>query len=372
MNFSVLDKYLDECKAMGITGCAVMVCQENKILYSKGMGIANKELCSPYDESTKVFLYSCTKPITVTAVMQCYEKGLLDIDDPVYKFIPEFKNIMVKKGEDIAPPENTPTIRHLLTMTAGYDYTIANGAVKEHLEKTGGELELRDYASLRAQSPLLFEPGTKYNYSICHDILGAIVDIVTGLSFKDYLSQNIFEPLGMKDTYFAEYGKTHNEVADMYFYRPETKTFEPREKINNFVIGKKYYSGGAGLISTAADYIKFADALASGKAENGYKLLEKATIDLMRSPQIIYDGALGFSCPAGKEYAYGLGVRTRTDNSLNGSIGEFGWDGAAGCYLLIDPEIKLSVFFSENIHNWPLMWEDIHLTLRDAVYEAIK
>ncbi len=372
MNFKKLDNLLENCKVEGIPGCAVAVSMDNRLLYSKGIGLATKDTNTPYDDKTKVFLYSCTKPITVTAIMQCYERGLLDIDDPVYKFIPEYKNITVKKGEDIVPAENTPTIRHLLTMTAGYDYTIGNDAVKSHLEKTGGELELRDFASLRAQSPLLFEPGTQYNYSICHDILAAIVDIVTGLNFKDYVNQNIFEPLGMKDTYFAEHRKIHNEIADMYFYRPETKTFEPREKSNYFVVGKKYYSGGAGLISTAKDYITFADALASGKAKNGYKLLEKETIDLIRSPQIRYDGALGFSCPAGKEYAYGLGVRTRIDNSLNGSIGEFGWDGAAGCYVLIDPDKKLSVFYSEHIHNWPTLPTKIHTILRDTVYELIE
>lgn len=372
MNFSVLDKYLDECKAMGITGCAVMVCQENKILYSKGMGIANKETGAPYDQSSKTFIYSCTKPITVTAVMQCYERGLLDIDDPVHKFIPEYKNITVKKGDDIVPAENTLTIRHLLTMTGGYDYTLENDDIKAHRDKTDGEVTLYDFASLRVKSPLLFEPGSKYQYSICHDILAGIVEIVTGKNFDFYLKENIFNPLGMNNTYFSEYKKIHDEIADMYFYRTQTKLLEPRDKINNLIIGKKFFSGGAGLISCAEDYIKFTDALATGRASNGFKLLEKETIDLLRSPQLAYNGALGFSSPARKEYSYGLGVRTRVDAAKNGHIGEFGWDGAAGCYLLIDPEIKLSVFFSENIHNWPLMWQDIHLTLRDAVYEAIK
>ena len=241
MNFSILDKYLDECKARGITGCAVMVCQENKILYSKGMGIANKETGTPYDQSSKVFIYSCTKPITVTAVMQCYERGLLDIDDPVHKFIPEYKNITVKKGDDIVPAENTLTIRHLLTMTGGYDYTLENNDIKAHRDKTDGEVTLYDFASLRVKSPLLFEPGSKYQYSICHDILAGIVEIATGKNFDFYLKENIFNPLGMNNTYFAEYKKIHDEIADMYFYRTETKLLEPRDKINNLIIGKKFF-----------------------------------------------------------------------------------------------------------------------------------
>lgn len=372
MNFSLLDSYLDECLSKGVKGCAVAVCQNNKILYSKGSGVSNSETSAPYDQSTKTFIYSCTKPITVTAVMQCYERGLLDIDDPVYKFIPEYKNLTVQTEGGIVPAKITLTIRHLLTMTGGFDYTIGTPEVKALRDLKNGELNLKDFVSERAKAPLLFEPGSKYQYSICHDILAGIVEIVTGKDYDAYLKENIFEPLGMKNTYFASFQKIHDEIADMFFYRPETKLLEPREKSNYFIAGEKYFSGGAGLISCAEDYIKFADSLATGKAANGFALLKKETIDLIRSPQISYDGALGFSSPAGKEYSYGLGVRTRVEADNSGSIGEFGWDGAAGCYVLIDPEKKLSVFFSENIHNWPVMWQDIHLTLRDAVYETIK
>lgn len=372
MNLTVLDKYLDECQAKGIKGCALVVCRDNEILYSKGAGISNSETDAPYDPNTKTFIYSCTKPITVTAVMQCYEKGLLDIDDPVYKYISSFKNISVLKDGETVPAKTILTVRHLLTMTGGFDYTLTTPPIKEILDSNENQLPLRTFASVRPQTPLFFEPGSAYRYSVCHDILSGIVEIVTGKDFDVYLKENILDPLQMNDTYFAEHKKVHTEVADMYFYRPETKVLEPRNKINNFIIGEKFYSGGAGLISCAKDYIKFADALASGKAENGYEVLKKSSIDLISTPQMTYDGALAFSSPAGKEYAYGLGVRTRVDASKNGNIGEFGWDGAAGCYVLIDPKEKLSVFYSENIHNWPLMWKEIHLTLRDAVYEAIK
>lgn len=306
------------------------------------------------------YLYSCTKPITATAVLQLYERGLLGLDDPVSRYLPEFAGLQVKPG---VPLERPVTIRHLLTMTSGMNYDCLSPSLKAR-RNVSPHGTTRELVAAMAREPLDFQPGDHYQYSLSHDVLGAVIEVVSGVSLGAYMAENIFAPCGMTRTGFAlPQGET---LKDQYFFDPESEAIHPVAKENSFVLSSIYESGGAGLISCVDDYFAFVTELA-----NGEKLLNRETLALFRSPQLSGVALADFRMSK-REYNYALGVRTAKGTNLPHQE-EFGWDGAAGAYCLIDPETHLAIFYATHVLNAGDYFEKhIRNALRDAAYEAIK
>lgn len=258
-------------------------------------------------------------------------------------------------------------------MTAGFDYNLNSESVKKYQKETEGKFPTRMIAKALSEQPLGFEPGTRWNYSLCHDVLGAFIEVVSGMKFSEYLKKNIFEPLGMNDTGFERNEKIYSQMFPQYLFDNETqKANEIGKEASNFVLGTEYESGGAGLISTADDYIKFADALANGGVgKDGIRILSPRTIDLMRENRLSESVIKDFNWVQLAGYGYGLGVRTMMNRGKGGAIGqvgEFGWGGAAGAYVMIDPDNNISVFYGQHMLN--NLEPFIHPRIRNLVYSA--
>ena len=315
---------------------------------------------------------SQTKGFCGVTIAKLVEEGKISLDDPVYKYIPAYKNARVKKDGQEVPAQNTMTIRHLMTMTGGLNYNVGRDSIKRMLERTNNQATTVDIANALMEDPLDFEPGYRFQYSMCHDVLGAVIEAASGMSFRDYMKKNILDPLGMDRTDFLTLEEGQKVVAAQYTYDAQEKKVIQKGKSNPLLISPKCYSGGAGLVSCAEDYIKFTDAMScGGVSAQGVRILKPETIDLLRSeqlPSFCVEGS--FSCTCGPDYGYGLGVRTRvafTEGAVSAK-GEFGWDGAAGADMMMDPEHRLSIAYTQHVLNWPAMLGTIHLQIRDILY----
>lgn len=372
MDFSPIRDYMARLIDKGVPGCELVVCQAHRILFHECMGYSDYERKKPASPADLYWMYSCTKPITAATAMHCIENGLFQLDDPVCRYIPSYKDIHVMKDGREVPAERTMTIRHLLTMTGGLNYNLKRDSIRKVMKKSGNEATTVEVAGALAEDPLDFEPGSRFQYSLCHDVLGAVIEAASGMSLRDYMKKHIFEPLGMNKTDFLSLENGRRSVVAQYAYDADRKQVVRSGCANSLLISPKYYSGGAGLVSCAEDYIKFADAMScGGENEQGVRILKPETIDLMRSEQLPTFRVEGsFSCTCGTDYGYGLGVRTRVsfNEGARSAIGEFGWDGAAGADMTMDSEHQLSVIYMQHVLNWPAMLGTIHLQIRDILY----
>ncbi len=375
MDFQPIIDYIENVlrSERGAPGCDIKIMKEHETLFRYKSGVSDYKGIKDINENNIYRIYSCTKVITCTAALQLFEKGKICLEDPVSKYLPNFKNaFLIKDGEKVAP-KSAVTIRHLFTMSAGLDYDFWKEPVKKLL-KENPMASTTEIINELALAPLNFEPGEKFLYSLCHDVLGAVIEVVSGMKFSDYLNENIFIPLGMKRTTFKIPILEQSDVVDEYICNePGVITlFTDNNRYEKF---KNYESGGGGLYSTVDDYSIFADALANGGiGANGNRILKAETIDLMRTEQLKeYTMNSQFGCAAGPGYGYGLGVRTLIDKTggQRSNIGEFGWDGVAGSYVLIDPKEKLSIFFAMQVRTWPRLIGCGHAPLRDLTYEVL-
>ena len=374
---------------IGVPSVDCTVHQNGEEIYRYNGGFA-------YDKKNKYYnLYSVSKVITCTAALQLLEQGKYLLTEPLYEYMPKFKEMYVKKdfalsdegrltsegkkiveGEktfEIVPAKNPILIKDLFNMSAGFDYNYGCEEVQKLIKETDGKFPTRMIATALSQRPLSFEPGTHWQYSLCHDVLGAFIEVVSGMRFSDYLKKNIFEPLGMTDTMLHVNDEILEKTFPQFMYNSETKKAKEIPKDNSFRLGTEYDSGGAGIHSTVDDYIKFADALANGgKGKNGEHILSQKTIDLMRTNHLSEKQLPDLNWSQLKGYGYGLGVRTMIDRAKGGAlspIGEFGWGGAAGAYVMIDPENKLSVFYGQHMLN--NLEPYIHPRIRNLVYSSL-
>jgi CubicO group peptidase (beta-lactamase class C family) len=316
----------------------------------------------------KLWLFSATKPMTVVAAMRLVEEGKLSLDDEVAKYIPAFANTFLK---EVAPTKNKMTVRQLFTMSAGLTYHATGEPYKSLIQQAGEEATTLEIINALAKAPLLFEPGERFEYSLCHDVLAAVVEVASGKRFAEYMDEVIFQPLGMLNTGFHTEKK--EPLAPCYFV--EKGEFVERPNKNFLVFTEHYDSGGAGAISCVDDYARLAKTLAlGGVGENGYRLLGEEALKQLRTCQ---HGNLQlqstFTCVQGEDYGYGLGVRVRKNATEWGlPEGEFGWDGAAGTYLMVDPVNQISIVIGMHVRNWPEVFMGEHLQLVQRAYEDLQ
>ena len=373
-DFSKVQQYLDELVKKGVPGCGVKVYLRGEPVYTYCAGYADQEKTRPTTENDLYNLYSCTKPVTVAAVMQLVEQGKLGLDDPVCHYLPEYAEAYIMRDGEKEPVGTAMTVWHLLTMSAGLDYDLNNPAIQAVRERYGDAVTTRQLVSAFVQKPLLFWPGDRFLYSLCHDVLGALIEVVSGQSFGEYLRENIFAPLEMNDTGFALLPGQLARMADQYCIDGEQKIVPMDKQYNVHRLAPRYESGGAGLISSLENYGRFAAAMScGGQATNGACILRSETVDLIRTSQVAGYKEKGSFPYHMRGYEYGLGVRTLVDRSdgQRSRIGEFGWDGAAGAHILMDPAVRIAIVYAQHVNDWPRLFWSMHEPLRDLTYDAL-
>lgn len=375
MNQQILIDFLNSLENSGIPGCDCVVYHNHRPVFRHTTGYSDTASKKPLTASNTYYLYSATKLLTCTAVMQLVERGLIGLDTPVSDYLPEYGGMKVKDGSGVRPAKTAVTIRHLMSMQSGLNYNLDAPSILKILEASEHEATTRQVIAALANEPLDFEPGTRFQYSLSHDVLGAVIEVVSGKSLGKYFEEHITGPLGMKNTGFELTPDRKANLSGQFEYHGDTKTSTPVPNKNRYVLSKNYESGGAGLISTVDDYILFLDALCNeGTASSGYRLLSMESINLMRQDQLEGQSRKDFDAWCRYGYSYGLGVRTLVEREKSGvrsPLGEFGWDGAAGAYALVDTQNRLAVFYAQHVLNCGFAYEVIHPTIRDLTYEMM-
>ena len=344
----------DSFLGMGVPGFDLIVYKDGQQILRHMGGYSDKEKKLPMKGTEKVNIYSCSKPITVTAAMQLWEKGLFALEDKLSDYMPEFAHMTVRTEGGIVPAQNPIRIHHLFEMTAGFSYDVRSPRLVKLREETGGVCPTREVARALAAEPLHFEPGTQYRYSLCHDVLAALVEVLSGQPFDDYVRTHIFAPLGMHDSTFLLPPERYEEVAAHYVFKADEGKAVERSKFPSYRIGTEHASGGAGCVSTLADYIKFAEALRTGET-----LLKRSTIRLMTTDRLTEEQRTTFTM---KLYGYGLGMRAPLEGC---SRRDYGWGGAAGAYLAVDEEHGISLFYVQHMLSSP------NQSLRGSIYTCV-
>lgn len=366
MNFEYMKNFMNSLTEWIIPGNSVVIYKDGKKVFEYSSGYSDLEKKIKKTGEEQLYIYSCSKVATVTAALQLYEQGKFLLSDPLYEYLPEFKKMYVKDGDRIKAAENPITIRDLFTMTAGLSYATNTPAFEKARKLTDGKMDTRTVIKCLAEEPLLFEPGARWNYSLCHDVLAVLAEVVSGMRFSEYMKKHIFEPLDMNNSYY--HAPKDVIISPQYIYeiqdtknivelqqKEHTSGVVKRAYGNELVFGENYDSGGAGIITTVDDYAKFAAALAnSGTGLNNNRILSSATVKLMKTNQLNEAQRKTMNWRRLRGYGYGLGVRTlidKAESGSNSSIGEIGWGGAAGATIIADTEEKVALFYAHHMLN---------------------
>lgn len=349
-------------------------------LYQESFGYADLEKKIRIQSDTIYRMYSMTKVVTCVAALMLYEKGLYLLNDPLDEYMPEFKNLQVHRYNEngtlsISPAVNPIRIKDLFTMSSGLAYSGDGTETERHTGKILENDAIKDIKALSkalAVIPLDFDPGTHWKYGMSHDVLAALIEVLSGQTFGEFLEKEIFEPLGMTDTSFRIEEDKRDRLCIMYD-RAEDGTLTPNTSMDApYQPGCRYESGGGGLLSTIGDYSRFAQALAKGGQLDGVRIVSPNTIKLMATNHLSPQHLKDFNWSHLSGFGYGLGVRVMIDpaaGGINRSIGEFGWAGLAGTWLLIDPKEELSVVYMQQM--LPSLEPYITNRLRTVIYGAL-
>ena len=393
INTDALQALFDKLPQEVVPGCDCEIRRDGQTVFRSRHGWADYEKTRPVDGSELYRIYSCTKVVTAVGIMRLVEQGKLGLYDLVEKYLPEYAHVMLGgapktaaaaggydptaqvyrgAGQPDAPrvPEHKMRIYDLIRMASGMSYDMTSAPMQVMFSDPA--VDTRRGAALMAQVPLQFEPGTDFLYSLSHNVLGAVAEVVSGLSYDIFLENEIFRPLGMNHTGFEPRETDGYQLAAQYMMNDDQKTYYPISG-NAYVPNPGYFCGGSGLISCVDDLIVFADVLAGGgTAGSGYRLLKPETIDLMRQDHLspAMRASMHRNWPHLINYSYGLGVRTFVENAdgNGGAPGEFGWEGAAGSYLLIDPENRISCVYTQHVRKCSLAVQYIHRKITKAIY----
>jgi CubicO group peptidase (beta-lactamase class C family) len=382
----LLTRYVEPGK---IAGALTLVARRGKIAFLSPVGKMDRERATPMRSDTLFRIYSMTKPVTSVALMTLHERGAFQLGDPVHKWLPGWDQLRVYRYGQYpnfvtAPAERPMTVRDLLTHTSGLSYGIIErthlDAAYRKLRVGDGQGTLSDMIDRLGQLPLEFSPGTRWGYSVATDVVARLVEILSGRRFEDYIREQIFEPLGMVDTahtvaadklprYAANYARSpdggmtlFDDPADSAYARPRT-----------------LFTGSSGLVSTAADYVRFAEMLRRGGAIDGVRILGPRTIRYMTQNHL--PGGVDLASLATESsfsetrydgVGFGLGFHVVLDPvraQVPGSVGEYGWGGMASTAFWVDPAEELTVVFMTQLV--PSSALAVRAELKSLVYSAI-
>lgn len=375
MNTDKLDRFLDEMPLRGLPGCDLSVTRNGREVYRRTVGYSDAEMKRPVDRDTLWWIFSASKVITCTAAMRLVEEGRLKLTDKVSDYLPAFGTLTVRQADGTVVPATEPMrIVHLFTMTGGMDYDLNAPEINDAI--AAGHTDTLRLCSAMANRPLWFEPGTHYRYSLCHDVLAAVIEVVTEMKFSDYLRELMFEPLGMTDTSFHPSAEQLPRFAQAFAYNNADGSIKPISIGNGrFALTPEYESGGAGLFTKVDDYIKVVTTLAcDGTAPNGYVLLKPETIAEMEVNRL---------CPAAwkdfverRLFGYGWGLCGRVHvnpvRSLSlSSVGEFGWDGAQAAFTMVDRKTRTAFYFGTQVADCNIAPYLLHPAMRNLVFEML-
>ena len=367
-----------------------MIARNGKVVYSETFGQSDREANKPMKEDTLFRIYSMSKPITSVALMMLYEEGKFFLNDPISMYIPELANLelaissadgetsMVSDGTnsktlgegDVSKvgqtrqPKRQPTVRDLMIHTAGFSYGLGNNEVDQQYDKNlSMEDDLQTFVTKLGKIPLLYEPGTKWHYSVAVDVQGRLVEVLSGMRFGEFLEKRIFQPLDMQDTSFVVPKNKLDRLAQIYSPKGTPKgmdAFRTKATSSQLVVstnrefthdpyleGATFESGGHGMVSSAMDYLKFSQMMLNGGELNGVRILSPKTVELMTLNHLdtMLEPGIGFGL--------GFGVTLDVGGTGEiGSVGEFEWSGAAGTKFWIDPVEKLiGIFMVQSINH---------------------
>ena len=358
-----------------IFGCGLEVVVQEKTVYSDAFGSRSPKVGDPVTEDTRFWIASMTKPVVSVAALQLIERGELSFEDPVSAFVPGFAKagVLVANG-DVEPVSRPPTVFDLFTHLSGITYG-QFGSGKIHRRYADAcvydfSSNNAEMANRLAQLPLLHQPGTVFEYGMSTDLLGRVIEVVTGQSLDRALRDAVLGPLAMSSTSF---------VPDQHRLTELPPSTIQTNLAPDFERAPAWHSGGAGLFSTVADYTQFARMLRGrGKLDN-VRILKPKTVDLMCRQHLPpgvgygdYTGELGISAPwpkNGLSFGLGLAVRVRDHEGLPGGLGEFSWPGVSGCNFWVDPKHDLIVVF---LTHAPLHRTTHRIELRDAIYRGLQ
>lgn len=377
MNFDKLEAYIAQLGKYGIPACDIMVYKDHELVYRTMAGYSDAQGMKPVTDKDLYHIYSNTKLFTVVAGMQLIEQGKLQLEDKVAKYLPAYENMTYQTRKGVFPTTEAMTVYHLFTMTSGLTYQQST-AIAEIVEKTNGQAGTVEIISALAKEPLAFQPGERFCYSRSLDVLGAVIEVVSGMKLSKYFRKNIMEPLGMKYTTFdLEDAYTKEHLSTLYSYDSKRMKAIPLEEyvVVSERFSKEFESGGAGLVSCTDDYILLLDALANGGVgKSGVRILTEDSIKQIQKPQLnLLQQSQFLMSHFKKGYGYGLGVRTLIDKGYGARtpIGEFGWDGATGGYGLVDIENHIAICYMQNVHNCSYAWSNVFPETRDMIYDIM-
>lgn len=368
-----------------ISGSAIKIIHNNETVFNQEYGVADLKSGEPITRDTIFRMHSMSKPITSVATMILYERGQLNLLSPVSDYLEYFNNQKVFTENGLANTKRQVTIQDLLNMTSGIVYPDGTqpgqlmGALYDEIGKAhhnGNPINTVEFCNRMGQIPLAFQPGESWNYGASADVLGAIIEVVTGKKYGQFLQEEIFDPLNMPDTAFYVPEEKQNRFAKIYDYKEEKKTLVPFTDDFLAVFDYKnppaFESGGAGLVSTIEDYSHFAMMLANGGFHNGTRILGRKTVEYIATPALNKEQLVAYNWDGVLGYNYGNLCRIMVDptkTSSNGSIGEFGWDGWCGNYFFVDPKEKLIMIYM--VQKCGGLGPDYIRKLRNIVYGAL-
>ncbi|MBQ7726333.1 MAG: beta-lactamase family protein, partial [Clostridia bacterium] len=336
-----LKAFCDSLLEHGLPGFDLAAYQDGKCIFRYMNGYSDLEKKVKMSGNERYNIYSCSKVITCTAALQLWEKGLFSLEDRLADYMPEFEHMTVKTENGLEKAKHPILIKHLFEMTAGFSYDTASAQLLQCRKDTDGRCPTREVMRYLAKEPLVSEPGDHWVYSLCHDVLAALVEVISGMKFEEYVKQNIFDVLGMDRSTFMLPESEIDTVCPQYLCE-NGKPNRIDNHIRGFKIGSEYASGGAGCISTVDDYIRFLEGLRT------YRLLKPETLELMKTDRLTAHQKSAYGLAS--SHGYGLGVRCPNGNP---EYTDFGWDGAACAFLAIDMENKLSLYFGAHVLSCP-------------------
>lgn len=374
-----LDAFIEDLIEQGQTaGAQVMLARADQVVHNEVFGVRHLETGAPVRHDTLWRIYSMTKPVTSVAAMMLHEEGRFDLDDALADYLPEFAEMTVLVDGERVPARRPITIRHLFTHSAGFSYGFTDAGVDAlyHEADLFAAPDLASFSEAVAELPLVFEPGTRWHYGVSTDILGRLVEVVSGQTLDVFLHERLFEPLGMVDTFFEVPADKLDRFGTHHRLNPESEELEVVP--DGSLAGIRWQevgllSGGGGLVSTAGDYMRFARMLLGGGSLEGVRILSPKTVAWMTrshlpAGQAEIEGVFG----RGDAIGFGLGFAVIDDAvAWSGSVGtegEYWWGGAAGTLFWVDPEYEvIAILMQQRFQAEPI--RQVFRTLVNAAIE---
>ncbi|MBR5348219.1 MAG: beta-lactamase family protein [Lachnospiraceae bacterium] len=365
--------YLDSLVEGGVPSADCIVMQDHKQVYRHTVGTADAARMQLVSQDQLYLMFSMTKVQTMTALMTLVEQGRVSLSDPVGKYLPAYNDLMVETPDGPVPAKTQLQMWHLVSMQSGLDYDLARPGIVRVLKERGPQATTREIVDAFTESPLKFEPGSHFLYSLSHDVVAAVIEVVSGMSFGEYLKKTIWEPVGMTNTFFAKPDNASLPRLAQQWICNERGEIVPMEQTCNYQLSEAYESGGAGLISCAEDYARLGDMLACGGiAANGNRILQPASVEQIKQNLLGEASRRDIAMTMGRVgYGYGIGMQVLMEPAKIGStspVGVFGWDGAAGSCVTMDTASRTALVYVEHVRNHGYSYGNIHPTLRDIVF----